>query len=110
MVKRYRVVARVAEMRSQPGKEPCPLYRLGDEFELTSPKERVLVCRWALHSLFPFAAVLEFGGSLPWEPDPDRAMVACPDPHRVVVFELRRAGEMEQGRDISAALKSSSDT
>ncbi len=40
--------------------------------------------------MFPMAAVLEFGGTFPWESDPDKAMVACPYPHRIVVFELRR--------------------
>ena len=44
----------------------------------------------ALHSMFPLATVLEFGGAFPWEADPNKALVACPDPHRVVVFELRR--------------------
>ena len=45
--------------------------------------------------MFPFLTVLEFGGSLPWEPHPDKAFVACPDPHNIVVFELRRAGELK---------------
>jgi uncharacterized repeat protein (TIGR04076 family) len=31
-----------------------------------------------------------FGGSFPWEKDPDVTTVACPDPDNPVVFELRR--------------------
>lgn len=93
MSKRYRIIARVAELRAQPGKSPCSLYKVGDEFDLTIPEEKEKVCRWAYNSLMPFMTVLEFGGTLPWEPDPDQAYVACPDPHNVVVFELKRAGE-----------------
>ena len=95
MSKRYKMIARVAELRAQPGKSPCSLYKVGDEFDLTIPAEKEKVCRWACNSLMPFLTVLEFGGTLPWEPDPDRAYVACPDPHNVVVFELQRADEWE---------------
>lgn len=64
-------------------------HKVGDEFvigEILSPG----VCSWAFYSLFPFATVLQFGGSFPWESDPDKAAVACPDPANPVVFELRR--------------------
>ncbi|GAG37096.1 unnamed protein product, partial [marine sediment metagenome] len=39
----------------------------------------------------PSAQVLQFGGSFPWEDDPNRTTVACPDPANPVVFELRRS-------------------
>ena len=64
-------------------------HRVGDEFiigEKTPPD----LCSWAFYSLFPFASVLQCGGSFPWEDDPDKATVACPDPASPVVFELRR--------------------
>ena len=64
-------------------------HRVGDKFiigQQTVPS----LCSWAFHSLFPFAEVLQFGGSFPWESDPDKATVACPDPDNPVVFELRR--------------------
>jgi uncharacterized repeat protein (TIGR04076 family) len=63
-------------------------HTVGDEFvmgEKTPPG----MCSWAFHTLFPFAEVLQFGGSFPWEDDPDRATVSCPDPEGLV-FELRR--------------------
>ena len=63
-------------------------HMVGDEFvmgEKTPPG----MCSWAFHTLFPFAEVLQFGGSFPWEDDPDKAVVSCPDPEPVV-FELRR--------------------
>jgi len=64
-------------------------HRVGDEFviaEKTAPD----MCSWAFYTLFPFAEVLQFGGSFPWEGDPDRTTVACPDPANPVVFELKR--------------------
>ena len=48
------------------------------------------LCSWAFAALFPFAEVLQFGGSFPWEPDKSKATVACPDATNPVVFELRR--------------------
>jgi len=64
-------------------------HKVGDEFvmgEKTPPN----LCSWAFHSIFPFAQVLQFGGSFPWEKDKDKAVVACPDSENPVVFELRR--------------------
>jgi uncharacterized repeat protein (TIGR04076 family) len=78
----------IAKVISQKG--TCAAgHKLGDEFvigEKTPPG----LCVWAFYSLFPFASALQFGGSFPWEDDPDRTTVACPDPTNPVVFELRR--------------------
>ena len=64
-------------------------HSVGDEFAMgqTTP---LGMCAWAFHTLFPFAEVLQFGGSFPWEKDPDKTTVACPDPANPVMFELRR--------------------
>jgi len=65
-------------------------HRVGDEFVIgqeTPPG----MCSWAFYTLFPFAEVLQFGGSFPWEEDPGKATVACPDAANPVVFELRRS-------------------
>ena len=80
-----KIIARVV---SQKGR--CEAgHGVGDEFviDLTAPAG---LCSWALYTLFPFAEVLQFGGSFPWEKDGDKARVACPDPDNPVVFELRR--------------------
>ena len=78
----------VARVISQQG--TCSAgHKVGDEFVIgqqTPPN----LCSWAFYSLFPFAEVLQFNGSLPWEQDRDKATVACPDPANPVVFELRR--------------------
>jgi len=77
----------VARVISQKG--TCEAgHKVGDEFTIgqTAPG----ICSWALHALFPLAQVLAFGGSFPWEEDPDVATVACPDPVNPLVIELRR--------------------
>ncbi|MHA1907651.1 MAG: TIGR04076 family protein [Candidatus Thorarchaeota archaeon] len=88
MVDAYSIVARVTEVRNENGNTPCDLYKIGDEFDLAIPEEKEKICRWAYNSIFPIKLILEFGGKLPWEPDP--TVVSCPNPHRVVVFQLRR--------------------
>ena len=62
---------------------------VGDEFVI-GQKTPSAMCSWAFHALFPFAEVLEFGGSFPWEADSGTATVACPDPDNPVVFKLMR--------------------
>ena len=64
-------------------------HKVGDEFVL-GQKTPPDMCSWAFCTLFPFAEVLQFGGSFPWEPDPNKSTVCCPDPENPVVFELRR--------------------
>ncbi len=77
----------IARVVSQKGK--CEAgHHVGDEFVIGQMTPSGM-CSWAFHSLFPFAEVLEFGGSFPWEATPDIATVACPDAANQVVFELR---------------------
>ena len=85
MVEQFEVIARVV---SQEG--TCSAgHKVGDEFSIgeKTPSE---MCSFAFYALFPFASVLEYGGSFPWEEDADKSTVACPDPANPVVFELRR--------------------
>ncbi len=78
----------VARVVSQKGS--CEAgHKVGDEFVIAQ-KTPAGMCSWAFHALFPFAEVLEFGGSFPWEDTPDVATAACPDAANPVVFELRR--------------------
>jgi len=78
----------IARVISQKG--TCAAHnKVGDEFVIgqqTPPN----LCSWAFYSLFPFAQVLQFGGSFPWEQDRNKTTVACPDSANPVVFELRR--------------------
>ena len=78
----------IAKVISQKG--TCAAgHKVGDEFVIGEEVPAGL-CSWAFHALFPCAAVLQFGGSFPWEDDLDKTTVACPDPANPVVFELRR--------------------
>jgi len=79
----------IAEVISQKG--TCVAgHKVGDKFIIgqRTPSD---LCSWAFYSLFPFAEVLQFGGSFPWENERNKATVACPDPENPVVFELRRS-------------------
>jgi uncharacterized repeat protein (TIGR04076 family) len=64
-------------------------HKTGDEFTITD-RTPPCMCSWAFYTLFPFAEVIQYGGSFPWEEDPDKSIVACPDPGNPVVFELKR--------------------
>ncbi|MHA1948975.1 MAG: TIGR04076 family protein [Candidatus Thorarchaeota archaeon] len=86
----FRIVARVTDVRTEAGNNPCEFYKLGDTFDLTVPEEKEKICRWAYNSMFPIMLILEFGGKLPWEPDP--TLISCPNPHRTVVFQLDKEG------------------
>jgi uncharacterized repeat protein (TIGR04076 family) len=78
----------IAKVISQQG--TCEAqHKVGDEF-LVGEKTPPNLCSWAFYSLFPFAQVLQFGGSFPWEKDRNKSTVACPDPDNPVLFELRR--------------------
>jgi uncharacterized repeat protein (TIGR04076 family) len=78
----------IAKVISQKG--TCEAgHQLGDEFTIGEMKQPDM-CPYAFYVLFPFAQVLLFGGAFPWEKDPDKTTVACPDPGNPVIFELRR--------------------
>ena len=64
-------------------------HKVGDKFTIGQHTPYGL-CSWAFYSLFPFAEVLQFGGSFPWENDRNKTTVVCPDPENPVVFELKR--------------------
>ena len=65
-------------------------HKVGDVFVI-GQKTPPDICSWAFYTIFPTAEVLQFGGSFPWEEDPNKTTVACPDPANPVVFELRRS-------------------
>lgn len=76
-----------AEVISQKG--TCSAgHKVGDKFVI-GQQTSLKLCSWAFYTLFPFAEVLQFGGSFPWENERNKTTVACPDPENPVVFELR---------------------
>ncbi len=85
MAEQHEVIARVVSQKGT-----CVAgHKAGDEFLIgnTTPAG---MCSYAFQTIFPLATVLQFGGSFPWEDDPDKATVACPDAGNPVVIELRR--------------------
>ena len=80
-----KIIARVISQKGE-----CEAgHKVGDEFVIgqTTPDG---MCSWAFHTLFPFAEPLQFGATFPWEKDPSKAKVACPDADNPVIFELRK--------------------
>ena len=72
----------------------CPLGNTpGKEFiiERTTPAG---MCLSAFNSISPAIQVLRYGGSFPWEKNPDEAYICCPDHLNRTVFKLERAGEV----------------
>lgn len=65
-------------------------HKVGDEWVIKDGKTPPGICLAAFNALFPGAWVLMFGGSFPWETNPDITTAACPDAANPVVFELRR--------------------
>jgi len=64
-------------------------HKVGDEWVIGEKTPEGL-CFGAFNALLPYATVLMFDGSFPWETDPDVTTAACPDAENPVVFELRR--------------------
>jgi len=85
MAESYKVSIRVVSQKGT-----CEAgHKVGDRW-VVDEKTPEGLCLFAFSSLLPFLQVLMFGGSFPWESDPDVTTVACPDPANPVVFELRR--------------------
>ena len=85
MTESYDVAVKVISQKGTCGAE----HKVGDEWVIKG-KTPEGMCMEAVHTLFPNARVLMFGGSFPWATEPDVATIACPDAQNPVVFELRR--------------------
>ncbi len=67
-------------------------HKVGDEW-IVGDKTPEGICLSAFDSLSSSIQVFMFGGSFPWEDNPDVVTIACPDAENQVVFELRRLKE-----------------
>ncbi len=67
-------------------------HKVEDEFDVSGLTPSGL-CPFAFYAMFPFLVALQYGGTFPWEQDPDKSSVACPDATNPVVFELKRMRE-----------------
>ncbi len=85
MAERYDVAVRVVSQEGTCSAE----HKVGEEWVIKR-KTPEGMCLSAFNAVLPNVRVLMFGGTLPWETDPDVTTVACPDAKNSVVFELRR--------------------
>jgi len=72
-------------------------HKVGDEWVINGKDcqwKAPGICMFALASIFPTLQMMMYGGSFPWEPDSETALVACPDPRNPAVFELKRTGKV----------------
>ncbi len=71
-------------------------HKVGDEWLMKREdgwRKPPQICILALQTLMPTLQVLMYGGSFPWERDPDCAGGTCPDSRNPVVFEVRRLSQ-----------------
>lgn len=89
MSDKQRIVIRVVEIQ---GRGECHFgHKVGDCWEY--PADVNKMCGMLLHIIYPDIRVLRFGGSFPWDEDPDRHYLCCPDPNNPVVVEIARLSE-----------------
>lgn len=85
MAESYEVVAKVISQKGTCGAE----HKVGDEWTI-GDKTPQGICLSAFDVLCPSIRTLRYGGTFPWEDNPDVTSIACPDAQNPVVFELRR--------------------
>jgi len=72
-------------------------HNAGEQIDLTiwdSKKDEARkappLCAFFYSMIFPYLAVLQFGGEFPWEEDKDSFQISCPDPVNQVTLEIKR--------------------
>ncbi|MGD1119814.1 MAG: TIGR04076 family protein [Dehalococcoidales bacterium] len=56
------------------------------------------ICLSAYQVMEPYCDVLKYGGTYPWQQDPDVTLAVCPDPGNPVVFQLKRLKKSNAGK------------
>ncbi len=85
MATRHKIIVRVVSQKGTCVQE----HKIGEQWVING-KTPEGICVSAFDALYPSLRVLRYGGSFPWEADPNVTTVACPDATNPVVFELRR--------------------
>ena len=68
-------------------------FKVGDVFEYEDdgvPETFPNFCAWAFREIFPALLVLKYGGSFPWESEPNVVRMCCSDAKNPVVFKITR--------------------
>ena len=68
---------------------PCEAgHKVGDTWKFPLTKCPKGLCTWALTSIFPYIAIIGYGGRLPWEKKKKYAVANCSDSDNTVTFEI----------------------
>jgi len=72
-------------------------HKVGEKIDLSiwDPEKDVAtrappLCAFFYNLIFPYLAVLQFGGEFPWEEDKDSFQMSCPDPVNQVTLKIKR--------------------
>jgi len=92
-MKPYRLVSTILSLKGD-----CTAgHKVGEQIDLTiwdSKKDEARrappLCAFFYNMVFPYLAVLQFGGEFPWEEDKDSFQISCPDPVNQVTMEIKR--------------------
>ena len=64
-------------------------HKVGDKW-IVSAHSPGGICLSAYRIMEAYSDVLKYGGTFPWQEDPDVTRAICPDPANPVVFEIKR--------------------
>ena len=67
-------------------------HKVGQEFIIGRWTQKG-ICLTAFGSLYSPIRVLQYGGSFPWDKDPNVTYIPCTDPINKVVFRIERLSE-----------------
>ena len=87
--KRYKVKVTVKRVT----KDECPAENKAGDYWIIDKTTPAGMCLAAFECLSPVIRTLSAGGEFVWQKDPDVVEIGCPDPERVVVYEVRRLRE-----------------
>jgi uncharacterized repeat protein (TIGR04076 family) len=69
----------------------CPFgFKVGDSWLIEDGLTPGGMCPSAYNAVYSAIRVFRLGGSHPWDKDKDVNYVSCPDPKRMLVYEIRR--------------------
>ncbi len=72
-------------------KNECPQgFKKGDSWLIEDGKTPGGMCAGAYNSVAPAVRLFRLGGEHPWDSDKDVTYVSCPDPERILIYEVRR--------------------
>ncbi len=77
----------------------CPAgHKVGDEF-IVGRYTPAGMCLGAFASLLPYITTFRYGGSFPWEKNPDAATFCCPDAEVANTFRVERVRQADDGEE-----------